>query len=201
MLQRETFASNKTVQDDLILKAQWVTINSGVVGAKIGTDSTFEVDGFNNKYYQYTPLVAQTVEFESIGDIDVKAELSIKGANQVLKSDDDSGEDKNFKLSFNLAANTTYLLKVSSSYNGQGTVTIKSTSNAASPIPTGKINSVVYTIDSSKQKFDEKFVSVGTPVKEGKVFNGWVDENNQPYNADTVLKALSISLKASWIDA
>ena len=201
LLQRETFASNKTVQDDLILKAQWVTINSGVVGAKIGTDSTFEVDGFNNKYYQYTPLVAQTVEFESIGDIDVKAELSIKGANQVLKSDDDSGEDKNFKLSFNLAANTTYLLKVSSSYNGQGTVTIKSTSNAASPIPTGKINSVVYTIDSSKQKFDEKFVSVGTPVKEGKVFNGWVDENNQPYNADTVLKALSISLKASWIDA
>ena len=199
--QRETFTSNKTVEGDITLKAQWVPINNGDIGAKIGTDATFEVNGFNNKFYQYTPLVSQTVEFESIGDIDVKADLINKATNQVLKSDDDNGEDKNFKLSYTLTANTTYLLKVSSSFNGQGTVTIKSTSNVASPIPAGKINSAVYTIDSSKQKYDEKFVSVGTPVKEGKVFNGWVDENNQPYNADTVLKALSINLKASWIDA
>lgn len=199
--QCESFEVDKTIDNNMTLQAQWVAINDGDVGAKIGTDATFEVNGFNNKFYQYTPLVSQTVEFESTGDIDVKASLIRKSSNQTLKSDDDSGEGKNFKLSYELEANVTYLLKVSSSYNGTGTVTVKSTSNVANPLPTGKINSAVYTIDSSKQKFDEKFVSVGTPVKEGKVFNGWVDENDQPYNADTVLKALSINLKASWIDA
>lgn len=83
-----------------------------------------------------------------------------------------------------------------------GTATITATSTATDLTPKGVINAAEYVITSSTQKFDEKFASVGSPVKEGKVFAGWADEDNNVYeNNVTVLSKLEINLKATWIDA
>ena len=200
---RESFASDKTVEKDVAFFAQWAPISSSDVGATIGEDVQFEANGFNNKCFQYTPLVNQIVTFESAGDIDVDAKLIQKSNGKVLKEDQDSGEEANFSFQYNLTANTTYLLKVSSNYEGSAIATIKTTSVEEHLAPQGRFNSTAYTIDSSKQKFDAKFASVGNPVKEGFVFNGWVDaDDNTPYeDGSTTLKKELINLKATWIDA
>ncbi len=195
---REAFASDIMVEKDIAFFAQWAPLSNEDVGAKIGEDATFEANGFNNKTFQYTPLVDQLVTFESTGSIDVDAKLYQKNNGKLLKEDQDSGENSNFQLQYNLTANTTYLLKVSSNYEGNGSATIKATSAEEHLIPQGRFNSAAYTIDSSKQKFDDKFISVGTPVKDGMAFQGWQDSEGHMYDSETVLKAESIALTAIW---
>ena len=201
MGQREAFTSNKTVDADLNLRAQWVSVRADAFGAKINEDASFAVQGFNNQVYQYTSLVQQTVKFESTGAFDLKAELQNSGGSVLSRNDDISQDNKNFSITYNLAANTTYYLKVSSMSESNGTATITATSTATDLTPKGVINAAEYVITSSTQKFDELFASVGSPVKEGKVFDGWVDEDNNKYEASTQLKKLEINLKATWIDA
>ena len=199
---RESFTSDKVVEGDYSLRATWVAINSGHIGARVGEDAEFQTNGLNSQVYQYTPLVSSSVDFTSLGSVDVKAELRRKSDNQLIASNDDiSSTNKNFKFTASLSANTSYLLKVYSMSDSKASVTVKATSSA-SLIPAGKISAEAWTINENVQKFDERFVSVGTPVKEGKVFAGWADENNIVYeHGETVLKNTSINLKAIWNDA
>lgn len=195
--ERETFGSDITVNKDTTLNAVWTPLVNGAVGAKIGEDATFEVSGMNEGKFQFTSLVDQMVTFESVGDIDVDAVLTKVNGQEVGRNEDD-GENNNFLLPADLKANVTYILKVSSNFNGQGSVTIKTTSSAEHSVPQGKINAAEYIITSSKQKIDEKFMSVGTPVKDGMHFDGWQDSEGHIYNDQTDLKAESIALTAKW---
>lgn len=199
---RESFVSDKVVDGDYTLKATWTNINAGHIGARINEDTQFNADGLNSQIYQYTPLVSQSVEFTSVGSVDVKAQLITKSDNRVVASNDDiSSTDKNFKITYNVSANTSYLLKVYSMSDSKTSVTIKATSTSEQ-IPQGKISAREWTITESSQKIDERFVSIGSPVKEGKVFGGWADENNVIYkNGETLLKSTSINLKAVWNNA
>lgn len=198
---RVTFLSDSTISSDMTLNATWAELTENAVNAHINEDQEFTIDGFNYQYYQFTPLVDQSVKFESLGDFDLKASLFKKGDKEsLIEHDDKSDLDRNFEFSYNLKANTTYLLKVESNGGASGSATIKATSEVASQVPTGKINAAVYRINSTYQKFDEAFKDVGVPVKEGKTFVKWQDENGNEVKDGDILTSELINLIAIWED-
>ena len=196
-----TFDTDKIIDKDLTLTSVWEPLKSGAINAKINEEQTFEAKGFNVTYYQITSLVKQTVSFESSGSYDLKGELLLKSNNSSLKFDDDSASDgKNFKFTYELKANTSYLLKVSSlDENAKGNCQITMLSDAKQ-IPEGKVYSNLYVINSTTEKFDSNFVGVGTPVKEGYEFGGWEDVNDPGtfYYAGKTIQQEVVNLKAVW---
>ncbi len=92
--------------------------------ATVLTDSnavSFVGQGINNAsdvdFFAFTPSMDGVYTFESNGGFDVKGE--VYNSNQTLiKSDDNSGENNNFKMNISLLANQTYYLKVAASNSG-----------------------------------------------------------------------------------
>jgi hypothetical protein len=198
---RETFESDKTISADLELKAEWSSLEPKAVGSHVGDVEVFNVDGFNYQTYQFTPLVNQTVNFFSEGEIDVKASLYLKGTTEVLIAHDDISESNtNFNFSYDLVANNSYILKVESNIQGKGEATIKTSTNVESQIPTGKISGDNYQIASITQKYDETFKGIPDPVKEGKTFGGWKDEDDNLFEVGAIFTKENIALKAVWVD-
>ena len=200
---REGFLNDRQIKKNLALTAVWANLDANTIGAKIGSEEAFEVNGRNYQMFQYTPLVSQKVKFFSAGEIDLKAELIRKYDNATLfAADDNSATDLNFSFEFDLVANVSYLLKVSSNSDDGGVSTVVTTSASESMIPSGSIFGELYQVTSSQQKFDEVFHSVGTPVKKDMEFAGWYDENDNLYEDNaTVLKKENLVLKAKWVEA
>lgn len=68
------------------------------------------------KYYQFTPNNSGIYTFESTGDYDTHITLYSSGGTQ-LALNDDGGADRNFLLSYDMTAGTTYYLKVKCWYS------------------------------------------------------------------------------------
>ena len=85
----------------------------------------------NMKYYKFTPASSGKIQFYSSGSNDTLGYLYNSSMTQ-LAYDDDSGSDKNFKLSYNVSANTTYYLGCkfySSTRTGSFSVTLLGSSS------------------------------------------------------------------------
>lgn len=197
-----SFSTNLNVDSDIVLKAEWSQIVDGAKSAKVGEEIEFNSNGASTHVYQFTSLYAQDVKFEINAETFIVASLTnenkspISGANQSKYSQQFTFE------SVHLEANKTYFLTIYATGDGEHLISVKTSAlGDIDNVLQGQITSGIYTIDATEQKFDEQFVSPGTPVKEGKVFEGWKDENGVLYTEETILKSENIVLHASWIDA
>lgn len=85
-------------------------------------------------YYSFTPTESGTYTFESLSDSDTYGHLYDDGLNQ-LDYDDDGGENSNFKITYQLDADTTYIFGAryySTSETGSFNVVLKKAVSASS---------------------------------------------------------------------
>lgn len=197
-----SFAKDVEIESDVVLSATWANIGPGVIGAKVGEEINFNTDGSSTHTYQFTSLYKQTVSFSFEADTYIVASITNENKSP-MNGGKQSKYSKEFTLSnVQLEANTTYFLTIYATGDGKHAVKVNSeVTSDVSNVQNGVIKSKVYTIDTTTQLYDEKFVTPGTPVKEGMVFAGWADEENVVYDNDTVLKKESISLHAVWANA
>ena len=115
------------------------------------------------KYYKFTPTSATTINFFSTGDYDTYGYMFSSGLSE-LASDDDSGDDRNFKISYAVSANTTYILACkfySSSATGSFTVKLTGTTQTKS------ISNCTITLGTTKYSFTNTAKTPSVTVKDG----------------------------------
>lgn len=196
-----SFKNDLTINSDYVLTADWAEVRSDAIAAKIGDELEFKSNGSNSTVFQFTSLYAQDIKLEFSAETYIVASFTNEDKSPINNGNQNK-YSKEFVLdSIHLEANKTYFLTVYATGEGEHSINVKtiSTSDNQNSL-SGKINSLVYKIEETSQKFDENFVSPGTPVKENKVFNGWIDADGNLYTADTILKDELIILSASWVD-
>ncbi len=151
-------------------------------------------------YYKFVPSTSGTYVIYSTGSSDTKVYLYNSSGTE-LSSNDDGGEERNFRLSYNLTAGTTYYYAVryySSSAVGNipfkfgpvYTVSYNANGGASAPSSQTKDYGVILTLSSS------------TPVLSGYTFKGWSTSSSatsatyQP--GSTYSSNSSIILYAVW---
>ncbi len=124
--------------------------------------------------YPFTPTESGKYVFYSVGDEDTKGEL-FDGNGRSIASDDDSGQDSNFRFFVDLTAGNTYRLAVTSysSYNNGMDYTVCVEQLVASPLATG--NNTVYlgvTYPFTPSESGKYLIySVGSEDTTGELFN------------------------------
>ncbi len=115
------------------------------------------------KYYKFTSTAATTINFFSVGDYDTYGYLFSSGLTE-LASDDDSGEDRNFKITYAVSANTTYILTCkfySSSETGSFTVKLTGTTQTKS------ISNCTVTLGTTSFSYTGTAKTPSVTVKDG----------------------------------
>lgn len=134
-----------------MLYAAWkaaVEIPSGV------TDGSYcaEIDVFGGSWmYKFTPPEDRTMTFESSGTADSCISVLNASGSQVLASDDNSGENLNFKLTYKFKVGTEYYIKIShrDTYD-TGDITFTVTGAPASNIAAGNCGDTLsWTMDKN----------------------------------------------------
>lgn len=186
-----SYMSNKT------LYALWKS-NSIILNANSTNDAVISSAG-EMKYYTFTPTTTGLYVIYSTGTADSKVYL-YNGNGTELANDDDSGDNTNFRLEYNLTAGAQYTFGVKY-YNTSLTGTI--------PFTFRRVYTLTYDANGgtgapSSQKKEHGagiFISSTEPTKNGYTFMGWSTNNSatlatyQPgsgfsNNADTTLYAV-----------
>ncbi|MBQ7048541.1 MAG: InlB B-repeat-containing protein, partial [Clostridia bacterium] len=155
--------------------------------------------GGDMKYYSYTPSTSGKYVIYSTGSVDTKVHLYDENLNE-LTNNDDGGDNRNFRLEYNLTASTKYIFGVKY-YSSSTTGTI--------PFTFGKVYTITYNANGgtgspafqSKDYGKDITLSSLTPTRTGYVFKGWSTSSSatnatyQPNdtfttNADTTLYAI-----------
>ncbi|MBP3441591.1 MAG: InlB B-repeat-containing protein [Clostridia bacterium] len=155
--------------------------------------------GGEKKYYTFTPTESGTYVIYSTGSSDTKVYLYNSSGSEIT-SNDDGGEDRNFRLQYNLTAGTKYRIGVGY-YNSSATGTI--------PFKFGKVYTVTYNANGgsgapssqSKDYGASLTLSSATPTRAGYTFLGWSTNSSATSasysagdsytaNADTTLYAV-----------
>ena len=102
---------------------------------QLNVPTTADITGGGSfAYYSFTPTESGTYTFESLSDSDTYGHLYDDEMNEITRNDDD-GEDSNFKITYQLDANTTYIFGAryySTSETGSFNVVLKKAVSASS---------------------------------------------------------------------
>lgn len=92
-------------QYDLYVRKDYSELYEGII--------TFAdiLEPSHNLYYSFTPAETATYTIYSMGSLDTRGYLYSNIANEPLASDDDSGENSNFSIEYDLEAGQTYYIK------------------------------------------------------------------------------------------
>lgn len=168
---------SSTITGDTTIYAQWTRIISSGDGYYI---AAITVPGIE-VYYVFTPTTSGAYKIyasENSGDAKDTYVNLYKGTDYWLASDDDSGTDQNFSLTYWLERGQEYYFRVKyfSSYSTGGFKVRLEPTTATTYTITYKGNaSGVTSIPSSDRKVSMKplTLSDSTPVRTGYVFLGW----------------------------
>ena len=152
------------------LYAVWqsaVIITSGVTSSSYSAPISF---ANGNVYYSFTPSFSGKVRFESNGSLDTQIYLYNAQGTQ-LTYDDDSGDSRNFMLTYSVESGTQYYAKVKC--YGTGTGTINFTVKRAYDI-TYNTNGGTGTISAQVKVYGTALtLNSATPTRTGYTFLGW----------------------------
>lgn len=170
----EPYDFSAMVASDITLYAKWEAIgNSNVININ-GTE-TVKLIGTNESVYKFIPLVSGNVSITTIGEIDTLGTLY--QGNICLKQDDDSGDNGNFLIVYNVTAGEVYDIHVrgfSSSVNGSTTLSLKGVAEIAE-------GGYSKAGNNSEVTYDAPF-ALPVPEREGNYkFLGWQDVNGVMY--------------------
>jgi len=164
------------------------------------TNSAVISTGGQVKYFYFTPSTTGTYVIYSTGSVDTMVYLYNSSGSQ-LTSNDDGGDDRNFRLSYSLTAGTTYKYGVRY-YNSSTTGTIS--------FKFGGVYTLTYNTNGgsstpSSQSCDYgKSVTVtsSTPTRSGYTFLGWSTSSTATTASYTSGNTISLSsnttLYAVW---
>ena len=187
-----------TTNANTTLYAVWqaaATISSGVTNSNFSTTISF-AKGY--KYYSFTPSVTAKYQLESTGSTDTQVYIYNTSGTELTRNDD-SGDNRNFLLTYQFTAGTKYYVKVKLYNNNTGSIsftvkrvyTVSYNGNGGSGAPASqeKVHGNALTLSSN------------TPTRSGYTFLGWSTSSTattatyQPgasfnTNADTTLYAV-----------
>lgn len=183
---------------DLTLYAVWQNNTSSM--AVNSSNSAWISTCGEMKYYTFTPATSGKYVIYSTGSEDTKVYLYNANWSE-LDSDDDGGDGNNFRLEYNLTADTKYTFGIQY-YNSSKTGTI--------PFKFGKVYTVSYNANNgsgapSAQRKDygkALTLSGSVPIRTGYVFKGWGTSSSatgatyQP--GDTYSAEADVTLYAVW---
>ena len=153
------------------------------------------------KYFSFTPSQSGKYVFESTGDKDtIIAVYSSSGTE--ITSNDDGGDNRNFKLSYQFNAGTTYIIKVKlySSNTGSFSFTGKRIYTVSYNLNGGTASGGI----SSQEKIHGSSVTLSStvPTKDNHTFKGWATSSSSStaaYTAGATYSANSdVTLYAVW---
>lgn len=109
------------VNENATLYAVWKS--SSTISSNVTNSGANAIIPYANqcKYYSFKPSFSGKVKFESSGDSDTQIYIYDASGNQ-LTSDDDSGDNTNFLLTYSVSTNTQYYIKVKHYGSGTGTI-------------------------------------------------------------------------------
>jgi len=178
-----------------------VTVGVSTSSLSVNTSNSATISTAGKmKYYEYTPSTSGTYVIYSTGSADTKVHLyNVSGTE--LDSNDDGGDNSNFRLEYNLTAGTKYIFGVKY-YSSSTTGTI--------PFKFGNVYTVNYNANGgtgapSSQKKDygaSITLSSTLPTRSGYTFKGWATSSSatsatyQP--GDTYTANSSTTLYAVW---
>ncbi len=145
--------------------------------SNLGFGDYFAVAEFANyeKYYTFTPANSTSYLFESTGDVDSQIYI-YSASEELIASNDDSGENTNFKLEFQVTAGTTYYIKVRLYSSGTGRFDF--TARRIYQI-TYNANGGDFAPDAQQKIYGYDLVlSTETPSRDGFTFVGWSTDVN-----------------------
>ncbi len=159
-----------SAEASVTLYAVW---NSSTSGGTLSVNSSYSPSVSANSYkeYTFTPSSSGKYVIYSTCNVDTKVTL-YNSSGSVIDSDDDGGDNRNFRLAYNLTAGQTYRYKVefySSSNSGTLSFTF------------GRVYTVTYNANggsgapSSQEKDYGCTLTLTTdePVRSGHDFEGW----------------------------
>ncbi len=191
-----TYSSNSAIT----LYAVWKA-NSTALTENTSVSATISTAG-EMKYYTFTPSSTGKYVIYSTGSEDTRVYLYDSTGN-MLDSDDDDGDEYNFRLEYTLNAGTTYKFGIQY-YNNSITGTIN--------FKFGKVYTITYNANggsnapSTQSKFfgSELTLSSSIPTRAGYTFKGWATNNSatsatyQPGDAYT--SNAGATLYAVWVE-
>ena len=190
-----------TANADTTLYAVWK--NADLISTDVANNNytfTAKISFANGcQYYQFTPIFSGKLQFESEGDTDTQIYLYDANGN-LLSSDDDSGEDRNFLLNQSIVSGTTYYVKVQCYSSTIGTIPfvirraydITYNANGGSNAPVAQIKGRGVTL----------ILSTMVPTRSNHIFLGWstssyaTSASYQP--GDTFTANANTTLYAVW---
>ena len=161
--------SSFTSNSDIILYAVWQQ-NYTVLDVNTANCAVISSGG-EMEYFTFTPTESKKYVIYSVSSEDTKVYL-YDAAGSTIASDDDSGDDRNFRLEYELSAGTKYTFGVKY-YNSSTTGTIY--------FSFGEIFTVSYNANggigapsAQLQDYDYSITLSSTvPTREGYTFKGW----------------------------
>ena len=123
------------------------------------------------EYFTFTPTTSGIHEFYSTGSYDTYGYLYDTNWNQIA-SDDDSGDDRNFKISYNLTAGTIYYFGAKM-YSSSSTGSFSVTLTRPGTTPNTYVLSVVSGSGSGNYAAGAVVNITASAAPSGKVFDKW----------------------------
>lgn len=165
----DAFDFSQDIRTDIALYAKWIENTGNTI--KINENKSVYINGTTQVYYYFVPLVSGRIATYSSGSLDTYGYLYQNGTQ--LSSDDDSGTNDNFSITYNVTAGLLYAVSVKGyNSNASGTITLSLT-GTEKPIDGGKADVPTFSVTYG-QDYD---FGVGM-LKPGYKFVGYYTEAN-----------------------
>lgn len=188
----EMFEYNSTINSNITLYAKWIEFSGDDKIDFLESKDIYVIPKNNGskKYYGFVPSVSGTIKIYSSGSLDTYGFL-YDGNKALLATDDDSGTDRNFSITYTVKAGELYYISPTG-YSSSGTTTIYI---SGQKVIGAELKFV--EIGTKTVTYDEDYI-LEAPTKEGFVFVGWYDKENNKYEKGKWTISSDIALYACW---
>ncbi len=192
------FQFNQNISEDTILYAKWVECESNIINVeRIGEFNT-TISGKSEQLYAFVPLVDGEIKVTSeSNNLDLFGILYNKDKTVLTYADDINSNDLDFSYTYSVKAGQLYYISVkgnTASTSGEAVINVEWNGDC-------QITGTTYKNSQEPVTYDKEFQIPQKPTREGYVFLGWFDENDNKITDGIWKFVTDKTLTAKWEEA